>query len=525
MNSDSRLDRVIILPTTAILVAVAVVHFFWAPPIVSHDTAFGILTWQSMESGAGWNELYTPRADDISGSQGSFLTWWSPGQYLPAGLLMHIGFSLGAAIVLTTLIGSWSLLIGLWRLCLALGEPPHSAAISAGVVALTWHTLYAFGFFIGGEVALAAVWPWILLVAWRTRGQRWLQLTLLPLLFVAGSYAKLSFQLYALGILAFLWLQECDTHRWKRLALLDATVRSALVLVFYLTIWHYVFMSRGPTPANSLTHSVPFGVAWGFALNAPWFSAVGFGSLLGRLFMVKAVSALEGFSQLRPVLLPLAFVALAAYGLLVRSRIHLFRLAGTISLTSAILLATLLWWGASVSLEDRHLRPAGILLLAVCASIAVGRVSVSQRLAVSALVLSALFGIAATGQRISNIKKLGVRSVRDISMLDIDEPALRFLEANDEKGLLICLPRAMLIPALQRARILLFDEAEKSVLHQWRGRVPSLMLVFPAEDVISGRAAALRASFLDYHELEWRVVKRGSWEFWQAGTAASANMP
>jgi hypothetical protein len=519
-------ERIILAVAILIPASVAIAHWLLAPPIISHDTIIGFETWRSMQQGAGWNQLLAPDPADISRSSGGFLTWWSPGQYLPAGLLMGLGASMGAAVLLISFAGACSLVFGMWRLCLAMGSSGREAALAALAAAATWHTLYAFGMFNGGEVALMAVWPWILLCAWRLQDRPWLQALVLPLLLVAGSYAKLSFGLYAIGLLVFLWLEAARERQWQWRNLLANGVRLAAAGGVYLAVWYWIHLSRGPVPMDKGIAVAPVTTCIGFALSAPWFAAAGFGSMVGRLFAIRGIASDAGWEKLHAVLAVSGAAGAVSYGYLLCHRRRLMRLAGTVCFVAALLLAVLMARGGAISLEDRHLRPAGVLLLAVCASWAASRRAWPRVVFATALALAVLYGLGASVQRIVNGRMFSVRASNHIGVLDIDRDSLRLLERLDVAGSVIYLQNLNLAPVVQHARVIVADNPSRD--EAWHaanpilGRVPALVLVLPESYSLDGRALAVRARFQNYREQEWHRTQHGKWVFWQAGGPPAA---
>jgi prepilin signal peptidase PulO-like enzyme (type II secretory pathway) len=215
--------------------------------------------------------------------------------------------------------------------------------------------------------------------------------------------------------------------------------------------------------------------------------------------------------------------ALYVYVRAMGSPLPLFRLAGVVSLVSCLLLAILWLRGANISLEDRHLRPAGVLLLAAGAQLAgPAQPPWIPRLARAVLLLAVLFGLGATIQRIGNIRHHGIRLENGTSLTGLDPAVLarlRQIDADPATGL-VYLPQPELALMMRRARVLPTD----AVIHDraWlaadarAGRVPDLQLVLPGWFVLDGRAEAIRSSFTGYAEQEWHRTRVGDWDFWQA---------
>ena len=90
---------------------------------------------------------------------------------------------------------------------------------------------------------------------------------------------------------------------------------------------------------------------------------------------------------------------MVVYVWLLRSERPLLRLAGCVALIASGLLTLLLLRRGGVSLEDRHLRPAGILLLAAALQLAADvRQKWLARTLLTSVALACTFGIASAGQ-------------------------------------------------------------------------------------------------------------------------------
>jgi len=321
----------------------------------------------------------------------------------------------------------------------------------------------------------------------------------LPLLFLLGSYAKLSFSLYAAALLLFLWLEEGRAAGWKTPALVHAALRFGCVSLVYLAAWYWVHLGRGANPTATGGRTASVSDILGFALAGSWFAACGFGTILGRL---------AGHPVLLSWLLSLAGLAgFTGTVKLVLGRSVLLRLAGVVSLVAGGALAIMLARGSAISLEDRHLRPAGVLLLVAGAATVADAATRAplRQLVLAALALAIAFGIGAGGQRIFNLRRHTLRAPNDVAALNLDPPALRQLERLDRPDQLVFLSDLMHAPLLSHARILV---AEGSSV--WHGRVPHLALMLPAGTPATG----VLERFTDYRPVEWKFTQEGSWQFW-----------
>ena len=283
----------------------------------------------------------------------------------------------------------------------------------------------------------------------------------------------------------------------------------------YAATWHWLHLGRGASPAVAGGPAAPVAEVLGFALAGPWYAACGFTSVLGRLTGPGGLAEHSGW--IRWPLLLLGLAGLAGTVRLVFARAILLRLAGVVSLVAGGALATMLLRGNAVSLEDRHLRPAGILLLAAGATIAsdAARAQV-RRVTLAALALAIAFGLGAGGQRIANLRRHTLRAPNDVAALNVDPLALHQLNRLDQPDQLICLSDIMHAPLLSRARVLITDGSTV-----WRGRVPSLALMLPA----GAAATGVPGRFVDYGPAEWRLAQEGSWQFWSVDVSVRPASP
>jgi hypothetical protein len=78
----------------------------YIPPTIVSDSAAGFLALRNMLGGGAFNSITTPDPANICNDVVTFLTWWSPGQYLVPGSFILLGTSYGLALSLTTLIAT-----------------------------------------------------------------------------------------------------------------------------------------------------------------------------------------------------------------------------------------------------------------------------------------------------------------------------------------------------------------------------------------------------------------------------------
>ena len=101
-----------------------------------------------------------PSPGNIANDIGTFLAWWSPGQYLVPGAFIWLGTNYGFAIAITTLIATVVGVLGWTELHEALTclVSSYSCSYSGWLRFVT--SQFLSGVYNGGDVVLFAVLPW-----------------------------------------------------------------------------------------------------------------------------------------------------------------------------------------------------------------------------------------------------------------------------------------------------------------------------------------------------------------------------
>jgi len=500
----------------------------YARPMIWADSSAGFRVWDSMRQGAAWNCYIEADPADLKHSVESFRTWWSPGQYVPAGLLTLTGLNLGSAIIAVTFVGVLTGLTGCWCLFRTWGFPRPTVMIAVAIIALGWHTSFLFGMFNGGELALFAGFPWIALAVTRLQHRLlWLGLAL-PALFLFGAFLKLSFPLIALCLCAGLWLGHHPTP-W-RLTLPSLRLAGVLgvgFVIFYGVLW-FLFLSRGSTPGEAGQVEFSWPLIVGFSTSGPLLATGAFASLLARLVFFPGAPLLTDWSELGGALCLLAPLSIGLYliawkngpGTLYRGMLLGF-IVGYIGL-----FAWLYFRGASVSTDDRHFRAAGIVLIP--GLVEAFRLTSSRwcRWFLGGLaLLTVVYGQAGFANRVRYVRFLdnvGSRGVTQphlsrkatalIHTLDLAAPAAGdtvFYSTSPEIALET--PRVRVIQTLAAHNSLTQLHAQ-----HFRGRVDNL-LVIASDDTRADQISAILASFVFYDQSAWRYHEEGGSRFYFQG--------
>jgi hypothetical protein len=148
-----------------LLLLIPIVLFFVSlssPPTIDWDSGKGFIVLRNMLGGGSFNIFIEPDHADISRDLGTFLSRWTPGQYIVPGAFVWLGSNYGLALSLTTLIATLTGVIGWAQVARCFAVTPFVLiAFVTGLVSFHYTTL-AFRNYHGGEILLFAVAPWAL---------------------------------------------------------------------------------------------------------------------------------------------------------------------------------------------------------------------------------------------------------------------------------------------------------------------------------------------------------------------------
>jgi hypothetical protein len=486
------------------------------PPFIDWDSANGFLAWRGTLMGAP-NSIVAPDRANLGRDAIEFLTVWSPGQYLvPGTISLLLGVPLGIAMTLTVALALLASLTG-WVMIIRAFAPRTSVAVLVVVlIGLFHYSTHAFSTYHGGEILLQAATPWLVLTGYRVPA-----MGAVPAALLAAGTVCLAFLAKLTGLIAVVASFAAGSvvilafgRRITR-----GMIGGALGIVATLAFLYLAFFSRGPTAASPTVWSLPF-KSIGFASLAPWVAGMSWSDPIEFMFF-----------PLRDIFsMPTAYLAfLVPPTLLVASMVLFWRPQTTderkfrlFSLCFYGVVATvfilLFICGGVISLEERHFRSAGTLLL-VCALMSALTARTprwAKRPFLVLCALMALYGLASFSYHEKTTAK--EQSLDEKSWTNqriFDAAAIDFARqayAQEGRDALFVLPSYQIAVALPTdARVLIIDlnyEGDKSkVAGRFFGRVPGHIFVLMPNGISdTSKCRALLSAFTDYAPEEWERI-------------------
>jgi hypothetical protein len=503
-------------------------------PKLSSDATAGMAVWESMGRGSGWNRYLEPDPSNIATDRSEFLTWWSPGQYLAVGPLKRLGLSWGAAIACATLLFSILGILGFLRLYAEFGFGPVTCAVATAVVSLTWHVTSEYGQYLGGELPLFGVTPWLLIAIYRLRPLRWWSAFPFAAIYVAGAMMKLSFCVVALAALAGLCCVEFfgtpgTPGARGRLGIAGKAV--VMAVAAHAALWT-VFLRLGANPSGIGAHGNPWWFVVPVAIVEPVLGVGGIGTMLGRVFMYPGHYIVSATQSLAPIYWVLAGGAAWFYWRVLRSGLlgKGYRcFVGGVALAHSAILGTLIVAGAAISVEDRHFFFAGALLVPAVVEIAArGPGAPLRATARASLAVAVVYGAVAMAVHAHQVAVTANVGRGGFTQHVISREALAALHRLDDAAFegkaasLVYVPSPEISFEVRGMRVMstsdMFTPADILRGRVMHGRVPLLVVLTSSTLEADGRGDIVRRSFVDYPPSDWKQLRVGDWDFYYQGS-------
>jgi hypothetical protein len=512
-----------------------------APPTLSHDAAWGMREWQTYRSGGPIDNVTAPDPTNIARDRTNLITWWSPGQYLVPGALTLLGLRLGTALTVTSGLSLLGCLLGWIYLARYFGLRPRTTTLLVLFIATFRYSTLPFGIYNGGEILLQGLIPWLMLAACRIPLMSAVRAGALAFVAVLlAFFTKLTGVMVVSIALLTGGVEVLIRLRRITIGMVAGAVGAALAFGSLYIIW----FSHGSTPASGTGFAFRVADVL-FAFGVPWMAGTSWTDMLTSLSLNSrgpfwlGGSACGSLSLVLWLLVPgmVLFSTVLLKGWQQRSENDNLTRLSTISacfyMMYAFSMSAIFLRGGDVSLEERHLRAPGMLIL-FCVFAAAERLPLKSagRLGVGALcILMSLYGCGAFLYHAKSMKRAEIDGYSGTYQPFVDESALEFMRGafvRDARDTVFVLPSPEAASALPPgARVIAnhieFEPEETIAARRYQGKARGrLYVVVPAHLVDKAKVSLLLKEFQDYPPDGWqRQSFDSSTMFTQEGTRAS----
>jgi hypothetical protein len=502
-NSTALLDY-----SCYVLLLVPIILFLgslYIPPTMISDSGAGFLALRNLLEGGAFNYFRAPDPANIANDVVTFMTWWSPGQYLMPGIFIWLGTSYGIALSLTTLIATLIGVVGWIRVA-------RSFAVSSFVLFVFVLGLNTFPYvtehflrYWGGELLLFATAPWSLYaMLWSTNKPSILCFTISLLSAALLFFAKLAgLIVFATNVVA-ISLITLVNHRRLDSSIIAMWMASAIAALCFMIFW------VGADSVTAVMRTIPF--SWFpilFSVAGAAFSGIyGVDLFVGHPWM--QINVLWATALLGP--LGLLLMVWVWHRLRhTRYRNMTVLLLTIISMYSIVTSITLYLWGV-ISFEDRHFRYAGILFfLLLLTAVDQWRVPLAKGLVLAVVIVLGLYGLRNYATFAYAQMRAGYYDPMSGISQEMSPAILEYMRSevtrHNFQRPIAAIPQPSAAISLPRFRIILIGWDRQPL--KWVGRAEKIFVVVPEEMLLNNEAEAILRSFTDYDFGNWSRIKLG----------------
>lgn len=513
----ARIYILLLVPVTLFIIALFI------RPVMSFDTAYGFLAFRSMLHGGPFNYVIEPDPQNIAHDIATFLSWWSPGQYLVPGAFVWLGTDYGTAMGLTTLIATVLGVLG-WVYVARRFEVSSFVLFLFVLGLVTFRYTLPFSFFIGGEVVLLAVSPWVLsALQWAIQKPPVVSFAISVMSFAVLFFAKLSGLFIFAATVAGISFVDVMQRRRLTSAVLAMWVGSAAAALCFYLFW----LNRGLTPASAIKNAFTWSDVW-FPVTAAVFSGFSAMNFLQDLYTLAwrfvMHSPIPDLSA--STVVGYASYVLGPVGLLLMVWVW-FRLRNTRYRPMAVLFFPIIGLyiaayiamyvhASTIAFEERYFYYAGILFFLLLL-VAMDQWRGFAARATSVLIVGVFVAYGLTAYAHEAMRSRHYDRASGTSMLGVSPAVLAYLRsemaAHSWQQAIAAIPQPEAANGLPDFRILFsFDFQDSTPLteiarQRWAGRTDKIFVVMNENMLIGGKADAALKAFVDYDADKWNQVK------------------
>ena len=477
-----------------------------------------------MQAGAAFNTYYTPDPADLSKDIAPFLAWWSPGQYLVPGVIGLTGLKVGQAIAITAGLSLFAFLSGTAVLMRRFGQPPLAALLAVLFLAAFRFSSAPFSVYTGGEILILAALPWFVLASLRVPEGRLLPAAVIAFAVITlGFLAKLTGLVVGAAALTAACAPVLIAKRRLTPGMIGGVIGAGLAVALIYLFW----LSRGETPGTVADGRINTGGVL-LAIVAPWTAGTSLLDALSWVIIHPGRVIVRNVIPLIWMTAPLAalIAALVLFGRKDESLKRLTVYALIFYAVTSLVLIVLFLRGGDVGVEDRHVRPAGVLLFLCALASALQHRRLVALAFLSFFAAMSLYGAAAFAQRtLGTLRADRFEPVSGLNHMFVDRRAIEFVQAAYAREgraalFVLAMPDVSLALPDQARTVTLTAAADVlrlETLH-YEGSVPgSVYIVMQGRLVDKPKAMKIRSAFAAYPADGWAFQDFGDTRvYWQA---------
>lgn len=483
-------------------------------PAMVFDTAAGFAVFRSMLEGAPFNYGFSPDPSNIANDIETFLSWWSPGQYLVPGAFVWLGADYGLAISLTALIASVTGVLG-WIWIARDYDVSYFVLylFVAGLVMFHYATS-PFRLYSGGEVLLFSALPWSLSALVSAAQSR--PAVSFAISFMAAAllfFAKLSGLFAFAASVAAISLLDLWKRRQLTSSLLAMWAGSVVVALLIYVFW----VARGPTPVSGGEYTITWPTVL-FPIGAAVFSGFSLHELLDWLLLHPSAPILTGIGEASYLIGPLGLILLGWTWCQLRET--RYRQMATLLLTiiifyTAAFILMYIRSGTVIPFEERYFRFVGILsFLLLLVAIDQWRAPLAKVIAILVIGAFAMYGVTSYANGARELRQgHHYDPVSGTSMLLVSPDVLEYLRSemamHNWQHAIAVVPDPEAGNGLPRFRILfsfhLLDSApiDDIARQTWAGRTDKIFVIIDSRMHDPNKVDAVLRTFVDYDFRKW----------------------
>ena len=223
------------------------------PLVLSIDSVYGFLAYKGTLYTQSFNMIATVSSFNIGTIEKTFVSWWSPGQWmLPAFLNYFTGIKTGIACIIITIAANCAGLMGYYRLFRYFKFSP--VVVSLSLLAILCSSTFYYSYFVyqGGEVLSFGIFPWFCLYTLRLQKVNAASALCIIALFLLCFIAKSTLILYCTLILMAKSIHLTydkksffpGINKWQSIFFLAVSACASITLIYFF------YLSKGATPVS-----------------------------------------------------------------------------------------------------------------------------------------------------------------------------------------------------------------------------------------------------------------------------------